>query len=498
MIKCLTVLTALLLAAPALAQAPAPLSEANPLQLAADAFMGDYEGAWQAEDEARPVAAQVIALGEGKYSIKVVPALYTGRDVITTLAGKRDGDAVAVRGAGWRGRLEDGAFEGTTGDGAPFRMTQVERTSPTMGSTPPAGAVVLFDGTSTDAFVHPGGDPRVFDLTTVADAENAAAYARAQVWSPEAREVPFALGSDDGVKVWVNGKQVHANNVSRGVTIGEDKFSVKLAPEWNDVLLKITQGGGGWGFSLQITGGYEDLRVRPVHKRAAFLPLLDSEGLVMDWQVSGPYQRDGVAGADLFDVAFAPEEGGEAEWRPMPLPGAEGTPCRWRLLEGGIMEVTSGGIVSKEVFNDHRVHLEWRTPFMPDKREQARGNSGVYLQGRYEVQILDSYGLEGKDNEAGGIYTVSPPRINMCYPPLQWQTYDIEFRAPRYDEDGNKTAHATLTVWHNGVLVQDAVEAPYFTRAHVGGVMSEPGPLHLQDHGNPVWFRNIWVERMDP
>ncbi|MBN2307692.1 MAG: DUF1080 domain-containing protein [Candidatus Hydrogenedentes bacterium] len=177
----------------------------------------------------------------------------------------------------------------------------------------------------------------------------------------------------------------------------------------------------------------------------------------------------------------------------MPKPEREDEACPWKLLDSGVMEVRSGGIVSKATFMDHRVHIEFRTPFMPDAREQARGNSGVYLQGRYEVQVLDSYGLEGLDNECGGIYKVARPRVNMCAPPLQWQTYDIVFRAPRYDASGNRTNEGTITVRHNGVVIHEdqPVSAP--TAAGAGGEASQPGGLHLQDHGNPVQFRNIWV-----
>ena len=169
------------------------------------------------------------------------------------------------------------------------------------------------------------------------------------------------------------------------------------------------------------------------------------------------------------------------------------TPCHWLLLDNGAMQVTRDGVVSKEVFGDHKVHIEFRTPFKPNARGQERGNSGVYLQGRYEVQVLDSYGLAGMDNECGGIYGVARPRINMCYPPLQWQTYEIEFRAPRFNAEGKKQEHARMTVWQNGVLIHKDVEVPDYTTAHIGGDMSEPGPLYLQDHGSPVLFRNIWI-----
>ncbi|MFW6162440.1 MAG: 3-keto-disaccharide hydrolase [Planctomycetota bacterium] len=170
-----------------------------------------------------------------------------------------------------------------------------------------------------------------------------------------------------------------------------------------------------------------------------------------------------------------------------------GRPCRWKLLDDGSMEVRGGGIISKHKFTDHRVHVEFRTPFLPNKRGQGRGNSGVYLQGRYEVQVLDSYGLEGRSNECGGIYGVGAPKVNMCAPPLQWQTYDITFRAPRFDDGGKLIKHARMTVAHNGVVIHDDVRVPKPTTACWDRNIRQPGGLHLQDHGNPVRYRNIWA-----
>ena len=154
-----------------------------------------------------------------------------------------------------------------------------------------------------------------------------------------------------------------------------------------------------------------------------------------------------------------------------------------RMTDDGLLKA---GATSKQTFGDCTLHLEFRTPYMPDARGQARGNSGCYLQGRYEVQILDSFGLEGKDNECGGIYTVQAPDVNMCYPPLAWQTYDIDFTAARYDAAGTKTQDARLTVRHNGEVVQKLVRVPQATRAAPLKDGPEPGPLYLQDHGNPV------------
>jgi len=166
----------------------------------------------------------------------------------------------------------------------------------------------------------------------------------------------------------------------------------------------------------------------------------------------------------------------------------------WKLLpDDKAMEVKGAGVISRKKFGDCKLHLEFRTPFMPKARGQGRGNSGVYLQGRYEVQVLDSYGLSGESNECGGIYGCGKPIVNMCAPPLQWQTYDITFTAPRFDADGKKVKNATITVVHNGVKIQENVEVPAPTAAHWGGDPKTPGGLHLQDHGNPVQYRNIWL-----
>lgn len=147
---------------------------------------------------------------------------------------------------------------------------------------------------------------------------------------------------------------------------------------------------------------------------------------------------------------------------------------------------------SKQSFGSFQLHLEFRTPFMPTATGQARGNSGVYLQNCYEIQVLDSFGLEGKNNECGGIYSVKEPRLNMCLPPLVWQTYDVDFTAPKFDNQGKKVANARVSVKHNGVSIYEDLELPSLTP---GGATKEAptGPLMLQDHGNPVMYRNIWI-----
>jgi len=291
--------------------------------LGADAFMGDWQG--------EKMCAQVIALGDGKYQANMLAKFDTRDPHLAVLNGAVAGDKLALAGkakdgADWTATIEGDAFAGKAGAAA-FTLKKVVRLSPALDAKPPEGAIVLFDGTSLDA-----------------------------------------------------------------------------------------------------------------------------------WQ-----QRNGK-------------------------------PINWILdKDAKTMTVKGGGIISKKKLKDFKLHIEFRTPYQPTKRGQGRGNSGTYYQGRYEVQVLDSYGLEGKTNECGGIYGIAVPRVNMCAPPLQWQTYDATFHAPRFDAAGKKVKDAAVTVKHNGVLIHENQALPKPTAAHWGGDIREAAGLHLQDHGNPVSYRNIWV-----
>ncbi len=151
-------------------------------------------------------------------------------------------------------------------------------------------------------------------------------------------------------------------------------------------------------------------------------------------------------------------------------------------------------ITSKQTFGDFSLHLEFRTPFKPYARGQRRGNSGVYLQGRYEAQVLDSFGLDGRKNECGGIYSIAAPEVNACFPPLSWQTYDIDFTAARFGGGGKLLHPAQMTVRLNGVLVQNEQPLPHTTTAApVKTITPDPGPIFIQHHRNIVYYRNIWV-----
>jgi hypothetical protein len=465
-----------------------------------DPFMGDWQGVLKAADgKESPICAQVICWGKAGYQANLLDAFDTRVEPIAVLKGEAaDGQAAF----GETARIADGAFTGgLTGErtGA-FTMEHVVRLSPTLGEQPPEGAVILFDGTSMDEWQARRNEPWMLNLARLVRGNNRVVYLRSRVWSLKAQPALLELGSDDAVKAWVNGDIVHSNFTHRPVRPWEDRADIELHEGWNSLLMKIVQGGGGWGACARVRSregaDLEGLRFEPEPKLGEGVALTDvqgeSTGTIVTWELSGPYTEEGGDLQSLFDAAFPPEEGEQAavEWRIVndtPQPVRE-----WKLVEGGAMEITPGAgtIVSEKQFTDHKVHLEFRTPFRPDARGQGRGNSGVYLQARYEVQILDSYGLEGKDNECGGIYKLSAPLVNMCAPPLQWQTFDIEFRAARLHQEDNKIDDARMTVYHNGVLIQDDVRIPV---SSTGGQAVQSGGLLLQDHGNPVRFRNIWV-----
>ena len=163
-----------------------------------------------------------------------------------------------------------------------------------------------------------------------------------------------------------------------------------------------------------------------------------------------------------------------------------------KITEDGLL---MQGTTSEKTFGSHSLHIEFRLPYQPEDRGQGRGNSGIYFQGRYEVQMLDSFGLSGEQNECGGIYSVAKPDVNMCLPPLAWQTYDAEFTAAKYDKNGELVANPRITVKHNGVLIHDDVELPGKRNTTAAPLKAGPelGPVYLQNHGNPVRYRNIWV-----
>jgi hypothetical protein len=174
----------------------------------------------------------------------------------------------------------------------------------------------------------------------------------------------------------------------------------------------------------------------------------------------------------------------------------DGKPATWPVANNVFtVGPKSGDIQTKDKFGSFKMHVEFNVPYMPKATGQARGNSGVYLDGIYELQILDSYGLKLQDNDCGAIYKQIIPKHNACKPPLQWQTYDIQFTKAKLD--GDKVAKkARLSVTQNGIpIIENAEISP--TPGGLGNKEGEPGPILLQDHGNDVQYRNIWIVPME-
>jgi len=168
----------------------------------------------------------------------------------------------------------------------------------------------------------------------------------------------------------------------------------------------------------------------------------------------------------------------------------------WRVDEDSVLHVVpgTGDIMTEGRFTDFFLHLEFRCPDMPEATGQHKGNSGVFLQGRYEVQVLDSYGIDiPGTGDCGAVYHQSAPLTNACLPPTQWQSYDIAFRAPRCGEDHAVLEPTRLSVFLNGVLIQNNVALSGMTGAPIDKEVHEPGPLLLQDHKDLVCYRNIWL-----
>ncbi len=181
--------------------------------------------------------------------------------------------------------------------------------------------------------------------------------------------------------------------------------------------------------------------------------------------------------------------------------GMDGRKTKW-IVGNGYFECVkgSGYIRTKEGFGDIQLHVEWSAPIPPKGHSQGRGNSGVFLMGRYEVQVLDSYDNETyADGQAGAVYGQYPPQVNACRPPGEWQAYDIIFHRPRFDNLGRVIKPARMTVFHNGVLVQDNVElwgGTDWLKYREYECHPAKLPLTLQDHGNPVRYRNIWLREL--
>jgi len=261
---------------------------------------------------------------------------------------------------------------------------------------------------------------------------------------------------------------------------GEGTFAVKVlmgglpGAGWDGKAEMIAEAKLGDGGAATITG-------KTLQGTIAAGKLALKDGMKIDASLTRVERKSPTLGEKApegADILFA-KAGDESNW------------AGGKLVELSDGKFLNNGIKTKKLYGSFKAHIEFRLPWMPGSTGQQRGNSGFYLQDRYELQILDSFGLKGENNECGGIYTLHKPSVNMCLPPMVWQTYDIDFTAAAFDGD-KKTKPARVTVLHNGVKIHDDVELKNAT----GGGQSEstkPGAIQLQNHGDPLVFRNAWI-----
>lgn len=214
------------------------------------------------------------------------------------------------------------------------------------------------------------------------------------------------------------------------------------------------------------------------------------------WEPIPRIVTPGIAGAPPSDAFVLFDGKNLNEW----VSAGKGTEAAWEVKDGAMTVVKgAGNIATKRSFGDCQLHIEFRTPAVVESEGQGRGNSGIFLQSRYEVQVLDNYNNRTYSNgQAGSIYKQHIPLVNACKAPGEWQTYDIIYTAPRFNADGIRVTPGRVTVIQNGVLVQNNVEIKGTTE-YIGwpkNFAHDKAPLELQDHGNPVSYRNIWIREL--
>lgn len=314
--------------------------------------------------------------------------------------------------------------------------------------------------------------------------------------------IPSFMGDWQGGWVDASKKDGNAKNnpglVARVIGLGDNRFEIQMFEEFDKraaylVKTEATLKNGKLRFE---DGGFAG-----EISDSSFIGKKTMKDLVTGFSLKRVYRQSPTMGlrapADAV-VLFGGED--MNAWV-----HGEGNPATWTVKDG-IVEILpkgddnekGGSINTRQEFGDIKVHLEFNLPYEPAGRGQGRGNSGFFVPGGYEVQILDSYGLGGLWNECGALYKQMPPQVNMCFAPGVWQTYDIEFTQPRFDSHGNKLSDAVITVLHNGKLIHNQVALKGTTsNTQMGRLKSEKdgrGSLSLQDHKHKLQFRNIWVQ----
>ncbi len=450
---------------------------------APDPFMGEYEGTIApAKGNSARAAAKVYPTGWGRYR-----AVVESGKTRAELDGELGKDGVALGTPSLDRFIVDWEVAG------PFEQ-------------PGRSATALFDepfAPETESIsawrrIAATGTPPAVDLLSAMKGDDRVAYLRATITSPVAQDAELAVGTDDGVKAWLNGAVVHANNALRGLKPDDDRVTVKLNAGKNILMLKVTQGGGDWSAcaALSPKGGGALTGVRGPKPGETIWDL----ALSKDGALSGKGGGGTVALRKTERVSPTLGEAppaGAVVLLPAPLQPpslAAWDHQRWTTMPDGSYEVGGGDLRTTRDFGDiQRLHVEFMCPVEPEGAGQDRGNSGVYVLDRYEVQVLDSFGKAPEEHECAAIYNTKSVTTNAGLPPGVWQTYDIAFTAPVLNADGTiKTPGTFKELKWNGVVVHRDV--PVWKQT--GGGADAPaatGPLRLQDHGHPVRYRNIWV-----
>lgn len=444
--------------------APVPLSPRS-----VDPFMGEYAGTYRsAGGRAVKAEAKVIAEGRGNYRA----VLTAGALRVEIRTGPAEGGSVIdvrpSRQSGAKG-LNFAYYEGTWDKLPDFDSLAPVKTGVVKG----------------------------FDISPRNQDDNFAFRFTGYVNIPEEDRYTFFTKSDDGSRLYIGSKIVVDNDGLHGAQ--EKTGSIKLKAGLHPIAVTFFEKGGGQELSV----GYA------VEREQADELVLSGKAGAAEWEGK-------LAGESLLAAAKGPGGGRftlEYVARKSPTEGQkpprgaivllpfvkgeapsldEWTNRKWRALPDGSMEVRGGGTRTRRKFGDIRLHLEFMCPFEPSKRGQGRGNSGVGLAERYEVQVLDSFGLPPGSGDCGSLYGIAAPSVNASLPPLAWQTYDITFRAAGLSADGGVERLPRITVIHNGVKIHENRELQGGTgigpREHAA-----TGALTLQDHGHAVRYRNIWV-----
>ena len=324
--------------------------------------------------------------------------------------------------------------------------------------------------------------------------------------APEDGRYSFMTSSDDGSRLYIGSKMIVDNDGLHGAV--DKTGQIDLAAGMHPITVTFFEKGGGE--ELKVGGSMEAKKEAKsedaVEEGGESLVFSGSyEGVEWTGKIVGDEFTASGADGSKFVLSYTTRKSPTEGLEPPPgaivvLPFKKGvapsldgwTNQSWKAMPDGSMEVAKGENRTRLEFGDMRLHLEFRIPYEPSGRGQGRGNSGVYVQDRYEVQVLDSFGLVPKSNDCGGIYKVAEPRVNACLPPLAWQTYDMTFRAARFSPDGKVTALPRITVVLNGMTIHEDIEIPNSTGGAGRGGHGKTGPIKLQDHAHPVRYRNIW------